>query len=97
MATYILLGTYTEQGLRGIKDTVKRTEAVREMAKKAGVTMKESYWTLGQYDVVAVFEAPDDAAMTAFALTVSKLGNVKTHTLRAFSGKEMSGIVGKLG
>jgi uncharacterized protein with GYD domain len=97
MATYILLATYTEQGLRGIKDTVKRTEAVREMAKKAGVTMKESYWTLGQYDVVAVFEAPDDAVMTAFALTVSKLGNVKTHTLRAFSGKEMSGIVGKLG
>jgi uncharacterized protein with GYD domain len=87
MATYILLATYTEQGLRGIKDTVKRTEAVREMAKKAGVTMKESYWTLGQYDVVAVFEAPDDAAMTAFALTVSKLGHVKTQTLRAFSGK----------
>ncbi|HWB45987.1 MAG TPA: GYD domain-containing protein [Hyphomicrobiaceae bacterium] len=97
MATYVLLATYTEQGLRGIKDTIKRTEAVREMAKKAGLTMKESYWTLGQYDVVAVFEAPDDAAMTAFALAIAKLGNVKTQTLRAFSSKEMAGVLGKIG
>ena len=95
MATYILLATYTEQGIKGIKDTVKRTDAVRDMAKKAGLTMKESYWTLGQYDVVAVFEAPDDETMTAFALSVAKLGNVKTHTLRAFSSNEMTAILGK--
>lgn len=96
MATYILLATYTEQGIRGIKDTVSRTAAVKELAGKSGVTMKESYWTLGQFDVVAVFEAPDDATMTAFSLSVARLGNVKTQTLRAFSGKEMSAIVGKL-
>jgi uncharacterized protein with GYD domain len=95
MANYILLATYSEQGLKGIKDTVKRTEAVRDMAKKAGLTMKESYWTLGQYDVVAVFEAPDDESMTAFALSVARLGNVKTQTLRAFSSKEMTAILGK--
>jgi len=95
MATYILLATYTEQGIKGIKDTVKRTDAVREMAKKAGLTMKESYWTLGQFDVVAVFEAPDDESMTAFALSVARLGNVKTQTLRAFSGNEMTAILGK--
>lgn len=96
MATYILLATYTEQGIRGIKDTVKRTEAVRELAKKAGAAMKESYWTLGQFDVVGVFEAPDDETMTAFSLSVAKLGNVKTQTLRAFSSNEMSAILGKL-
>ena len=96
MATYILLATYTEQGIRSIKDTVNRTEAVKELAKKAGATMKESYWTLGAYDVVAVFDAPDDETMTAFSLSVAKLGNVKTQTLRAFSGKEMTGIMGKM-
>ena len=96
MATYILLATYTEQGLKGIKDTVKRTESVRALAKKAGLTMKESYWTLGQYDVVATFEAPDDDTMTAFSLSVAKLGNVKTQTLRAFSATDMAGIVGKM-
>ncbi|MBO0741404.1 MAG: GYD domain-containing protein [Hyphomicrobiaceae bacterium] len=96
MASYVLLATYTEQGLRAIKDTVKRTEAVRELANKAGITMRESYWTLGAYDVVAVFEAPDDEAMTAFSLSVAKLGNVKTQTLRAFSSKDMGTILGKM-
>ncbi len=96
MAAYILLANYTEQGIKGIKDTVKRTDAVKEMAKKAGLTMKESYWTLGAYDVVAMFEAPDDEAMTAFSLSIAKLGNVKTQTLRAFSSKEMTGILGKM-
>jgi uncharacterized protein with GYD domain len=96
MATYVMLATYTAQGLKGIKDTLKRTEAVRELAKKAGVTMRESYWTLGAYDVVAVFEAPDDEAMTAFSLSIARLGNVKTQTLRAFSAKDMGTVLGKM-
>ncbi|KAB2912241.1 MAG: GYD domain-containing protein [Hyphomicrobiaceae bacterium] len=96
MASYILLANYTDQGIKAIKDTVKRTDAVKELAKKAGLTMKESYWTLGQYNVVAVFEAPDDDTMTAFALSVARLGNVKTQTMRAFSAKEMSAIIGKM-
>ena len=96
MANYILLANYSEQGLKGIKETVKRTDAVRDLAKKAGITMKESYWTLGRYDVVAVFEAPDDETMTAFSLSVARLGNVKTQTLRAFSAPEMASILGKM-
>jgi uncharacterized protein with GYD domain len=96
MANYIMLASYSEQGLKGIKDTVKRTEGVRELAKKAGITMQASYWTLGQFDVVAMFEAPDDESMTAFALSIAKLGNVKTQTLRAFSAKEMTAILGKM-
>ena len=96
MATYVLLATYTEHGLKGIKDTVKRAESVSELAKRAGLTMKETYWTLGAYDVVAVFEAPDDETMTAFSLSVAKVGNVKTQTLRAFSSKDMASILGKM-
>jgi uncharacterized protein with GYD domain len=96
MATYVMLATYTAQGLKGVKETLKRTEAVRELAKKAGVTMRESYWTLGAYDVVAVFEAPDDEAMTAFSLSIARLGNVKTQTLRAFSAKDMGTVLGKM-
>jgi uncharacterized protein with GYD domain len=58
--------------------------------------MKESYWTLGAYDVVAVFDAPDDESMTAFSLSVAKLGNVMTQTLRAFSSADMAGILAKM-
>jgi uncharacterized protein with GYD domain len=96
MAMYVLLASYTEQGIKAIKDTVKRTKAVNDLARKAGLHMKESYWTLGAYDVVAVFEAPDDETMTAFSLSVAKLGNVKTQTLRAFSAKEMTDILSKM-
>jgi uncharacterized protein with GYD domain len=95
MASYILLATYTEQGLKTVKDTVKRASTVKELAKKAGIDMKDTYWTLGQFDVVAVFEAPNDEAMTAFALSIARQGNIKTQTLRAFSDKEMSDILAR--
>lgn len=97
MATYIVLTTFTEQGIRGIKETTKRADAVKDAAKKFGVTAKEFYWTLGTYDVVVVFEAPDDASMTALGLAIGALGNVRTQTMRAFSRDEMNGILAKLG
>lgn len=96
MATYLVLVNFTDQGIRNVKDTTKRAEAVREMASTFGVEAKEFYWTLGSYDVVAVFEAPDDAAMTAVGLTIGQAGNVRTQTLRAFSKAEMEGILSRL-
>jgi uncharacterized protein with GYD domain len=96
MATFIMLASYTEQGIKSIQETLKRTDNVKAMAEKMGVTMKETYWVLGAYDVVGVFEAPDDAAMTAFSLSIAKLGNVKTQTLRAFSPAEMKGVLSKI-
>jgi uncharacterized protein with GYD domain len=96
MATYIVLGNYTDQGIRNIKDAPKRTEAVKEMAKKTGVTLKETFWTLGTYDFVSILEAPNDETIIAFGMSVGALGNVRTQTLRAFSGTEMKGIMGKV-
>ncbi len=96
MATYIVLTNFTDQGIRNAKETTKRAEAVREMAKKFGVSVKEFFWTLGSYDVVAIFEAPDDASMTALGLAIGAGGNVRTQTLRAFSKEEMNGILRKL-
>jgi uncharacterized protein with GYD domain len=80
-----------------IKDSPKRMDAVSAVAKKAGASLKETYWTLGQYDFVAVFEAPDDVAMTALGLSIGALGNVRTQTLRAFPASEMQAILGKMG
>ena len=96
MATYIVLGNFTEQGMRAIRDTTKRAEALSALAKKVGVTVKEVYWTLGEYDIATIVEAPDDAAMSAFGLSVGTLGNVRTRTLRAFNAEEMGRILGKL-
>ena len=96
MATYISLSNFTDQGVRNVKDTTKRADAVKELAKKFGATMTQIFWTLGQHDVVAIIEAPDDASVTAFALALGAAGNVRTQTLRAFSKDEMNGILGKM-
>jgi len=93
---YIVLNNFTDQGIRNLKDTIKRADAIREMAKKFGVTAKEIYWTMGSYDIVDIFEAPDDASMAALLASVGAAGNVRTQTLRAFSQADMSGILAKL-
>jgi len=96
MATYIVLGQFTDQGIRNVKDTAKRAEALKQMGKKVGATVKEVYWTLGQYDIATIVEAPDDATVTALLLSVGALGNVRTQCLRAFSAEEIGRIVGKM-
>ena len=60
MATYIVLSSFTEQGVRNIKDTTKRADSVRDLARKFGATVRDIYWTMGHHDVVVVFDAPTD-------------------------------------
>lgn len=96
MVTYVVLGNFTDQGVRNVKDSPKRADAFKEMAKTFGVTVKEIVWTQGRYDVVTVLEAPDEAAATSLSLSLSALGNVRTETLRAFSAADMTKIVGKM-
>ena len=94
--TYIVLANFTEQGIRNVKDSPQRADAFKEMAKKTGATVKDVFWTLGQYDAVAIVEAPDDASATALGLSVAKVGNIRTQTLRAFSAADMKNILGKV-
>jgi uncharacterized protein with GYD domain len=96
MALYIVLANFTEQGIRNIKDSAKRAEAFKDMAKKCGATVKDTFWTLGQYDIVAILEAPDDISITALGLSTGALGNVRTQTLRAFTQADIKSILGKM-
>ena len=96
MANYICLIQFTDQGIRNIKDTVKRGDAAIAEAEKMGMKIIEELWTMGAYDVVALFEAPDDETMTAFVCKISSLGNIKTETMRAFGKEEMEGILSKI-
>lgn len=96
MASYIILTGFTDQGIRNVKETTTRADGFRETAKKFGVSVKEIYWTLGQFDIVSTVESPDEASVTALALAVGSGGNVRTQVLRAFTQNEMKGILGKL-
>ena len=78
MAMYVSLIKFTDQGIRNIKDTLKRTEAAMAEAEKMGMKIVDQFWTMGAYDVVVLLDAPDDATMTAFVLKAGSLGNVKT-------------------
>jgi uncharacterized protein with GYD domain len=96
MATYVILIQFTDQGIRNIKDTVKRGDAAVAEAEKMGMKIVEEYWTMGAYDAVVVIDAPNDETMSAFMLKIGSLGNVKSHTLRAFRRNEMEEILAKM-
>ena len=96
MATYVVLSTFTEQGIASIKQTTKRADAARAAAKEVGVNMRDILWTQGQYDVVSIIEAPDETAVAAFGLSLAGAGNVRSQTLRAFTKDEMEKILAKV-
>lgn len=95
MATFITLLNFTDQGIRNIKESPERFEAFRALAETCGVTVRNFYYTVGQYDMVLIVDGTDEAAMTAL-LKGASLGNVRTQTLRGFSVDEMKKIIGKM-
>jgi uncharacterized protein with GYD domain len=95
MPTYVSLLQFTDQGIRSVKDTTQRGAAATTEAEKMGVKVTQALWTMGAYDVVLLVEAPDDETLSAFSLKLAAEGNVKTHTMRAFSRDEMDRILAK--
>jgi uncharacterized protein with GYD domain len=95
MATYVVLFNWTEQGIKSYKDSPSRVDAAQEAFADLGIDIKEIYWTLGAYDLVSVFEAPDDESVTAAMLRLGSLGNVRTTTMRAFPRGEFEAIAGR--
>lgn len=96
MATFISKITLTDQGMKNIKDSCKRSEDFRSAASNLGVQVTNIYWTMGSYDGIVIFEAPDSATATAAMLHLGSSGNVHTETAQAYEAEEMAGIIGKL-
>ena len=97
MPTYVSLIHWTEQGIRNYKDTMKRLEDFTKLAESKGGRVRESLYTVGEYDIVVVTEFPDDETATAALLQVGSLGNVRTNTMRAFTADEMGSIISRTG
>src|SRR5262245_35547635 len=96
MPTYISLVQFTEKGIQAIKATTQRGAAWSAKVQALGIAVKQIYWTLGSYDGVCIFDAPDDETATSALLAADMLGNVRTQTLRAFSAAEMDKILAKV-
>jgi uncharacterized protein with GYD domain len=96
MSMYMLLCNFTDQGIRSIKEVPSRREVAREKAKKLGVEIKAGYLALGTYDLIIHLEAPDEAAVAKFVLSLASAGNLRTTTLKVFSDAEYDKIIGAL-
>ncbi len=96
MPTYVILSNFTDQGVRNIKESPKRAEAFKELAKRNGCVVKELLWTQGAFDIVSVIEAADEVSANALGLSVAKLGNIRSQSLRAFPAEEFQKIVDRV-
>jgi uncharacterized protein with GYD domain len=83
--------------LQGIRETGKRAAAFKAAAKKLGVKILGVYWTLGPFDTLIIFDAPDDETATAAMLNLAGQGNLTTTTVRAFTPAEIDKILAILG
>lgn len=96
MAKYILLVSWTDQGIRNIKELAKRLDAGRALAKQQGCVYENIFMTMGSFDMIAVIEAPDDETLAKHVLTLGAGGNLRTVTLKAFSEESYRKIIADL-
>ncbi len=97
MTTYVMLANWTDQGIVKVKDSPRRLDIAKKALKEMSGEFKAFYLTMGDYDIVAIYEAPDDAVAARFNLQLGMLGNVRTRTLKAFPEAAYREIIASLG
>ena len=93
---FIVSLTRTDQGRRSIKDTAKRVQGARELAKKMGVEIEQVFFTSGDTDIVTIVNAANGDNVAKYVLAVGAMGNVSTRTVRAWSEAEFLKLVSEL-
>lgn len=96
MPTFISFLNWTDQGIRNVRDAPHRAEAARSLLGTMGGEVKTMYITSGEHDILLVAEAPDGDTMAKFALAVATQGNVRTHTVQAWTEAEFGKLVSQL-
>jgi len=96
MSTYIMLGRFTQQGIETIKEVPTRDVAAEQTIQAMGAELKGLYYVMGQYDFVAIIEAPDDETVAKLVIAIGSLGNIRTETLRAYTKDEFAKVIAAL-
>ena len=96
MPTYVMLANWTEQGMRAINDSPRRVDTAKKTLEEMGGQFRSVYMTMGIYDLIMIYDAPDDAVAARFTLMLGKLGNVRTTSLKAFPEEAFRQIVNSL-
>jgi uncharacterized protein with GYD domain len=93
MPTYLVLFRFTEQGIRDVKHTLERERELLKAAERSDLTIRSLHYLQGEYDLVAMVEAPDDKTMKAAEYAVRSRGNVELTYFRAFTEEEMEDVI----
>jgi len=96
MPTYIALGSWTEQGVRAIAESPRRLDAAKRQLEEMGGRFVGFWMTMGEHDMVLVYDTPDDAVAARFTLVLNRLCSVRTRTMKAFPEAAYRGTVGAL-
>ncbi|MGH6904382.1 MAG: GYD domain-containing protein [Geminicoccaceae bacterium] len=97
MPTYISLMSYTDKGIQAVRASPRRLDAAKRMLEEMGGTFRQFFMTMGAYDLVLVYEAPDDAVSARFQLLLGAQGNIRTTTMKAFPEAAYREIIASLG
>jgi uncharacterized protein with GYD domain len=87
MPVFVVLGNWTDQGIKKVKEAPNRIKDTHNAVKQSGGKM-QLYYTLGEYDFVMIVEVPSDEAIMKVLLRLGSLGNVRTKTLKAWTESE---------
>ena len=96
MTTYVMLMNWTDQGARNVRDSPRRLDTAKKLLRDMGGDFRAVFLTMGDYDLVAIYEAPDDAVAARFTMQLGMLGNVRTRTLKAFPEAAFREIIASL-
>ena len=97
MVNYLIMGKFTDLGIKNVKETIARSERFKEMAKECGVTITETMWLTGDYDVFSLAQAEDEKSIATLLLKAGSRGYVKTNSYRAFTKDEVTEMAKNLG
>jgi uncharacterized protein with GYD domain len=96
MPLFIVSASWTEQGIRAVKDAPKRSKAAKELAKRLGIDIKEIYLTSGESDLVVILDSPSGDNVAKFAMAIGSQGNIRTKTARAWTEAEFVKLISEL-
>jgi uncharacterized protein with GYD domain len=96
MPHYVTLMRWTSQGIAGLPAWRERIEEGERIIDEAGGRLVGVFVTMGRYDVVEIFEAPDDELAVEILMKLQRFGAEHTETLRAFTREEAEEIIRRL-
>ena len=97
MPKYLLQANYVGEGIKGLlkEGGSSRAANLEQTIKSMGGTIEAFYYAFGDTDVYVIVDLPDNASITALALTIAATGAVTTKTIVLITPQEVDEAVKK--